>query len=223
MPAANGKKGTLLNTDFTHRYFEPEEKAGDETLVLLHGSGGDEMSLVEMARQVAPQAKLLAVRGRIVQDGVLRWYKRITPVSFDQTDIRAQADAFAAFLRKAVEAGTLDLAKTTFLGYSNGANLIGALTLMHPDLVHRAVLLRAMPVLDDTPSADLSKARFLTVAGEQDELYSPFAPKLAGLLEDHGASVQARTVKTGHLLGDDDVKVVTEWLASGDGGDKAIR
>lgn len=209
---ADATKAVFL-TDFIHRYFEPEAPSG-ETLVLLHGSGGDEASLVDLARKIAPQARLLGVRGRIVQDGVQRWYKRLTPISFDQEDIRAQADAFAAFLKKAADRGAIDLAKTTFLGYSNGANLIGALTLLHPDLVRKAVLLRAMPVLNKTPQADLSKARFLTVAGEEDELYAPFAPKLVGLLKDHGASVEARTIKSGHLLGDADVKVVSEWLAS---------
>lgn len=211
-PESKGPKGILPATDFTHRWFEPETPSG-ETLVLLHGSGGDEGSLVELAKKIAPHALLLGVRGRIVQEGVQRWYRRVTPVSFDQDDIRAQANAFADFLRGAIKSGKIDLAKTTFLGYSNGANLIGALTLLHPDLVSKAVLLRAMPVLDKSPPADLSKARFLTVAGDADELYAPFAPKLAALLTENGATVDARTIHSGHLLGDEDARVVAEWIA----------
>lgn len=81
--------------------------------------------------------------------------------------------------------------------------------MLHPDLVHRAVLLRAMPVLETTPAADLKGTRFLSVAGERDRTYGPFAPELAAFLREHGA-----IVARGHLLGDEDVKVVSDWLTA---------
>jgi phospholipase/carboxylesterase len=69
-----------------------------------------------------------------------------------------------------------------------------------------------MPVLDAAPAADLHRSRFLTVAGKMDKIYSPFAPALESLLRDHGAAVESRNVAGGHLLGDEDVKVVSQWL-----------
>ncbi|MEQ1949929.1 alpha/beta hydrolase [Mesorhizobium sp. CN2-181] len=196
--------------------YKRPENASDETLVLLHGSGGDETTLMPLASQVAPHAVLMGVAGRVTQEGTSRWYQRITPTSFDQKDIRSEAEAFAALLQDAVKAKKLDLSRTVFVGYSNGANLLGALALLHPGLVERAVLLRSMPVLETVPDADLSKSRFLTVVGVNDATYAPFGPTLDAILRDRGARVEARTVKAGHLLGDDDVRVVAEWLAASD-------
>ncbi|MDQ6436759.1 alpha/beta hydrolase [Mesorhizobium sp. LHD-90] len=200
---------------FKVAYRRPQD-ASDETLVLLHGSGGDETTLMPLASRLAPQAALMGVAGRVTQEGTSRWYQRITATSFDQTDIRAEAEAFAAFLQDAVKSKKLDLGRTVFIGYSNGANLLGALSLLHPGLVQRAVLLRPMPVLDAAPVADLSKTRFLTVVGVNDELYAPYGPTLEAILRERGARVDARTVKAGHLLGEEDVKVVADWLAASD-------
>jgi phospholipase/carboxylesterase len=201
---------------FVHHLYRPEKSNG-ETMVLLHGSGGDETSLVWLASRVAPHAVLLGVRGRVIQDGIQRWYRRLTPVRFDQKDVRAEATAFAGFLSKAAKVYDIDFAKTVFLGYSNGANLLAVTALLYPELVKRAALLRPMPVLDDAPKADLRKAQFLTVAGTADETYAPFAPALAALLRKNGADVEAKVIKAGHLIGRGDERVVSKWLSNVDG------
>lgn len=200
---------------FIYRFLRPEAPSG-ETIILLHGSGGDETSMFKLASRVAPHATLLGVRGRIVQKGIKRWYARVTPTEFDQDDIRAEAQAFADFLKERMLAEKLDLDRAIFIGYSNGANLIAAMTLLHPNLVHRAVLLRAMPVLSAAPSVDLRRSRFLTVAGKKDKVYGPFAPALEALLRARGATVDSHTIATGHLLSDEDVRVVSEWLSASD-------
>jgi phospholipase/carboxylesterase len=197
---------------FTHQLYRPERPNG-ETLVLLHGSGGDETTLLPLAQQIAPNATLLAVRGRVVQDGVTRWYRRVTPVRFDQKDIRAEAGAFAKFLSAAAKAYGLDLTRTTFVGYSNGANLVAALSLLYPGLVQRAALLRSMPVLDKPPAADLTAADFLLIAGKDDRLYARFAPALEKMLGNNGARVAAHLIAAGHGLDDEDARLVGEWLA----------
>ncbi len=198
---------------FVYRIRRPETPSG-ETIILLHGSGGNESSMFKLASSIAPHATLLGVRGRIVQKGIKRWYARISPTEFDQRDIREEAQAFVDFLHAIMASEKLDLDRATFIGYSNGANLIGALTLLHPNLIHRAVLLRAMPVLQTAPTTDLSRSRFLTVAGKMDKVYSPFAPALEALLRERGATVDSRIVARGHLLGDEDIKVVSEWLSA---------
>ena len=165
-----------------------------EVLVLLHGSGVDETTLVPLAAEIAPRAVLVAVRGRIAQDGGMRWFTRITPTRFEQPSIRSETDAFASLRHRCSQGQPSRSARTIFLGYSNGANLISSLMLLHPGLVKRAVLLRAMPVLDDVPPADLSKAEVLVIAGAADATYAPFAPSLVALLRGHGAQVEARAV-----------------------------
>jgi predicted esterase len=191
----------------------PREPSG-ETLILLHGSGGNETTLMPLAEKIAPHAVLVGIAGRITQDGTKRWYERITPTSFVQSDIRAEAQALADFLADQVKKGEIDLAHTTFLGYSNGANLLAAFSLLHPGLIQRAALLRPMPVLEEAPATDLAKARFLTVIGEADTTYAPFGPTLTEMLRSCGANVQTKLIKSGHDLGDEDVKAVSDWLAA---------
>lgn len=198
---------------FAYRLLRPQNPSG-ETIILLHGSGGDETSLFKLASRVAPHATLLGVCGRITQKGVKRWYARISATEFDQDDIRKEAQAFADFLKDKMAAEKLDLKRATFIGYSNGANLIAAMALLDPNLIHRAVLLRAMPVLHAAPEVDLRRSRFLTVAGKKDKIYAPFAPALEELLRDRGATVDSYTIAAGHLLGKEDVKVVSDWLSA---------
>ncbi len=204
----------LPELGFAHRLERPERANGD-VLVLLHGSGGDEETLMPLAREAAPRATLLGVRGRVLQDGVTRWYRRVTPVRFDQKDIRSEAAAFADFLGDAVEAYGLDAGRLSFVGYSNGANLVAALALLEPRLVRQAALLRAMPVLDKPPAGDLSRSRFLVVAGREDQLYARYAPALAEVLAKRGADVEAHLIAAGHMLTDEDTRLLGAWLAGG--------
>ncbi len=166
---------------FFYRLYRPVDASG-ECLFLLHGSGVDETTLVALARQIAPHAVLVTVRGRIAQEDGFRWFARITPTRFEQESIRTEADAFAGFITAAAKRHGLDLARTIFLGYSNGANLVSSVMLLHSGRIERAALLRPMPVLDDVPPADLSKARVLIIAGADDLTYAPFAPALVALL-----------------------------------------
>ncbi|MEI5681010.1 MULTISPECIES: alpha/beta hydrolase [unclassified Mesorhizobium] len=212
VPPAAASSSIIRAKNFTVLVKRPE-KATAETLVLLHGSGGDETTMMSLASRIAPRSVLMGVRGRVVQDGSKRWYARLTPTRFDQRDIRSEANAFAGFLQDAVKKKMLDLDHTTFVGYSNGANLLTALTLLHPGLVERAVLLRPMSVLEKIPAVDLSSVRYLVVAGQADVTYSPFAPALEAMLKDHGARIDAHMIKADHGLGDEDAKLVSDWLA----------
>jgi len=185
---------------------------GGSTLVLLHGSGVDETTLVPLAREIAPGATLVAVRGRVIQDDSRRWFTRITPTRFDQRSIRAEAASFAVFVREAALAEGFDPRETVFLGYSNGANLLSSVMLLHPGIVRRAALLRSMPVLDDVPPTRLDGSEAVVLAGARDETYGPYAPALTALLAEHGAEVQSYVVPAGHEFGSADAKAVRKWL-----------
>ena len=197
---------------FVYRLHRPDEPDGS-TLVLLHGTGGSETDLMPLGQRIAPRAALVGVRGRSTEEGVLRWFRRLTATRFDQADVRAEAEAFATFLPDLLRSHRLDPARTTLVGYSNGANFIAAVMLLHPHLVRRAALLRAMLVLDDPPAPSLADAAVLTVTGRSDP-YGPYAPALDEALRKRGARVDARVVQAGHELGPDDVTIVRSWLAS---------
>ncbi|MGX5831320.1 alpha/beta hydrolase [Mesorhizobium sp. 43Arga] len=201
----------LMDLPFPYRLLGAG-KENRECLFLLHGSGVDETTLVPLARRIAPTATLVAARGRIPQEGGFRWFERIDPTRFEQKSILAETAAFATFASEAASRHGVNLDHATFLGYSNGANLVSSLMLLHPGIVRRAALLRPMPVLDDVPATDLAGIRTLLIAGAADETYGPFAPALVTLLSRHHAEVDARIIASGHDIGDPDAAIVRQWL-----------
>ncbi|MGH7119673.1 MAG: alpha/beta hydrolase [Acetobacteraceae bacterium] len=201
-------------SSFVHRLHRPDDPDGS-TLVLLHGTGGDETDLLPLGTRIAPHATLLGVRGRSTDEGAVRWFRRLTPATFDQVNVRAEADQFAAFLPDALRSYGLDPARTAFLGYSNGANFIAAVMLLHPALVLRAALLRAMPVLEAPPAPDLSGASVLTVTGRSDP-YGRYGPALNEILRKLGAHLDARIIPADHALTHEDVAIVADWISLSD-------
>ncbi|TGQ73201.1 MAG: alpha/beta hydrolase [Mesorhizobium sp.] len=212
MSAASVEIGALRrDLAFPYRFLA-SAVASDECLFLLHGSGVDETTMVPLARQIAPQACLISARGRIAQEDGFRWFERVTPTRFGQQSILAETAAFAQFVTEVTKLHQINPGRTTFLGYSNGANLVSSLMLLHPGLIRRAALLRAMPVLDEAPAADLRGVKTLIIAGAADETYGPFAPALVTLLSQRGAEVDARIVASGHEIGVPDAAIVRQWL-----------
>lgn len=204
-----------LDLPFVHRFHVPADPDGT-TLVLLHGTGGNEADLMPFAASLAPRATLLGVRGRSVEEGTLRWFRRFSATAFDQADIRAEAEAFAAFVEGAINGYRLDPGKLAFLGYSNGANFLAAAMLLHPPLAERAILLRPSLVLEARPDADLSGCRIVMIEG-RDDPYASLLPGLAAVLSERHATVSAITVPAGHELSDADLHAlgpsIENWFA----------
>ncbi|MFJ6323857.1 MULTISPECIES: VOC family protein [unclassified Rhizobium] len=195
---------------FIHRFFTPEQPNGN-VFVLLHGSGANETTMLPLGHKIDPNATLLTVRGRALEEGAPRWFRRNGPMIFDQADIASEAEAFAAFIDGAVHAYGLDPDRIVYIGYSNGANLLNAMLSLQPHLIRRAALLRSMAVLENPPAADMSDADVLVLAGEKD-LYGPYAQPLADRLRESGAKVELATVSAGHEFDDADVPVIQTWL-----------
>ncbi|HEY8380575.1 MAG TPA: ring-cleaving dioxygenase [Microvirga sp.] len=195
---------------FIHRFNRPKEPNGT-TLVLLHGSGGSEADLMPIARRIAPHSTLLGVRGRATEEGTNRWFRRLDAATFDQADIRSEAEAFAAFIEGALIGYGLDADRLVFLGYSNGANFLAAVIQLYPGLVRRAALLRGMQTLENPPAADLSDTSVLVLSG-RDDPYGPDASKLVDALMACDARVDARELSAGHELTDADGIEASGWL-----------
>ncbi len=199
------------STLFTYKIDRPESWDG-LTIVLLHGTGGDEADLIPLGRMVAPNAVLLSVRGRSTAEPALRWFRRLSNVSFDQHDIAHEAEDFARFLPAVFSKEELNFDRTVFLGLSNGANFIGAFALLFPKRIRNAVLLRPMMVLEEIPPADLWGVRVLMITGVADP-FKAYLPALQDALTSAGADVNTQIVSAGHELSRNDVTITKEWVA----------
>jgi len=195
---------------FVHRFHTPSDPDGS-VLVLLHGTGGDEAQLMPFAARLNPRATLLGVRGRAAEEGSLRWFRRFDMATFDQKDIAAEAEAFAAFVDGAVTGYALDPARMTFIGYSNGANLLAALMRLDPGVVRRAILLRPVEVLENGPVPDLSDTHVLLMSGKNDIFGARTAPLVEALRACH-VDLDLQVVDSGHELSSLDEPIAQLWL-----------
>jgi phospholipase/carboxylesterase len=196
---------------FVHRIHEAEAPDGS-TLILLHGTGGNETDLLPFGRAIAPHAMLIGMRGRATEEGTVRFFRRLSESSFDQADIAAEAKAFEAFAEGATVAYGVDVGALTFVGNSNGANMLAAAMRLHPGLLRRAILLRPMDVLEQVPDADLGGARILILVGRDDPLREA-SERLAMHLGAAGALVTLEIVSAGHELTAEDREHARSWLA----------
>jgi phospholipase/carboxylesterase len=200
-----------LDLPFVHRFHTPDDPDGT-TLVLMHGSGGNEADLMPLASRIAPRATLLGVRGRSTEEQIGRWFRRFTTTSFDEADIRFEAEAFAAFLEMATEGYGVDPEKLVLFGYSNGANFAAAAMMLHPGLARRALLLRPALVVSAPADADLRGTRIVLVRGSMDALAEQL-PSPEEALTARGAAVDVLEVPAAHVLSDADVAAGRKAMA----------
>lgn len=202
------------NLPFVHRFRHPARPDGT-TLVLLHGSAGTEADLMPLAARIAPDATLLGVRGRATEEGSARWFRRLGEGRFDQADIAAEAEAFAAFLDGAVRGYGLDPARITLLGHSNGANFAAAAMGLRPGLARKAILIRPAMVLADPAPAALDATAILSLTGARDPTLGLAGP-LHDWLRASGADLAVEELDAGHaLLPAEDSRAARAWLAPG--------
>ncbi|MDO8352455.1 MAG: alpha/beta hydrolase [Aestuariivirga sp.] len=194
---------------FIHR-FEPGPSTA-APLLLLHGTGGDENDLLSLGKALAPDRALLSPRGKVLENGMPRFFRRLAEGVFDEQDVIKRAHELADFI---VEAGkAYGLAKPIAVGFSNGANIAAALLLLRPEALSGAILLRAMVPLAKPPQAELAQTPVLIISGASDPIIpASNANLLATMLKNAHADVTHESLPTGHNLTQNDVTIATKWL-----------
>ncbi len=198
--------------NFIHR-FERSENENAPVLLLLHGTGGGENDLIEIGHAVAPGAHLLSPRGKVLENGMSRFFRRLAEGVFDIEDIKLRAAELGQFINEAAREYNFDANNVWALGYSNGANIAAALLLLHPEVLSGAVLLRAMVPLEPEKLPVLQGARVLLCEGTHDPLVAPEnAEQLAALLRSGGAEVDLIWQAGGHNLTANDFAAARDFL-----------
>jgi phospholipase/carboxylesterase len=195
---------------FIH-HFEPGADVNARPILLLHGTGGDENDLVPLGGVIAPNTPLLSPRGKVLENGMTRYFRRVAGGVFDEEDVRRRANELADFIAEA--RSHYGLSSPVALGYSNGANTAAAILLLRPEALSGAILLRATLPLKEIETVDLSSKAVLIITGGNDPMMSPEgAANLAARLQQHGAVVEHRTLPVGHELSQADVSLAKRWL-----------
>lgn len=200
----------MTNLSFIHR-FEPATRLEAPPLLLLHGTGGDENDLLQLGHMIAPGSALLSPRGKVLEHGMPRFFRRHAEGVFDEDDVRTRANELADFVEEARKA--YGIGRPIAVGFSNGANIAAATMLLRPDVLAGAALLRAMVPLSQAPKADLAGMPVLMLSGQND----PIVPRenarhLHTLLSERGAEVAFHTLPIGHQLTQTDLTITRQWL-----------
>lgn len=200
---------------FIHRFVP--SSTGDRhpvTLLLLHGTGGDESDLLPLGKELWPGAALLGVRGKVLDNGMPRFFRRIREGVFDVEDLKFRTEELAEFIKAASERYGFSTEKLIAVGYSNGANIAASLILLHPHYLAAAVLFRAMMPFTPDIVRDFRNLPIFIGSGERDPIVPRSQPEeLGGIFESGGADVTLFWHRGGHELGEDDVEAAKTWLS----------
>lgn len=199
---------------FEHRFIPPRESvANARVLLLLHGTGGDENDLLPLGHELDPEAALLSPRGKVLENGMPRFFRRLAEGVFDEADVVRRANELADFVGAAAARYEFDPRGVTAVGYSNGANIAAAILLLRPEVLASAILFRAMVPLVPPQPPDLAHARVLISSGAHDPIVPvENAERLAAMLREAGANVALHFESVGHPLGAGDIAAAKEWL-----------
>ena len=214
---------TKNNLDFIHKFIPASEKEAGKrrtqnkvipTLLVLHGTGGNEQDLIPLAKQISSEAAILSPRGKVLENGVYpRFFRRLAEGVFDIEDLKFRTNELVDFVKDASKVYGFDMHRLIALGYSNGANIAASMLLLHPEILSAAILFRAMVPLVPLVPPDLNNKHIFISAGT----YDPIVPKqdaerLADLFKKSGAKVSLYWQNSGHELVIEEVKRAKEWL-----------
>jgi phospholipase/carboxylesterase len=201
---------------FKYRFVPGSTTPPTRALLLLHGTGGDEDDLIPFGSMLAPGAALLSPRGKVLENGMPRFFRRLAEGVFDIEDLKLRTAELAEFIAKAkAEYGLTDTELIAF-GFSNGANIASSLLLRFPDRLRGVILARPMVPFTPSEPPDLDGKRVLILAGLRDTTVpASQTTELAAMFRAGGAEVKVSMLEAGHGLVQQDIQAARKWLATG--------
>ena len=182
-------------------------------MLLLHGTGGNENDMVPLGRDLAPTAALLTLRGNVLENGMLRFFRRLAEGVFDEADVVRRANELADFIATAAKQYEFDRKQVTAVGYSNGANIAAAVLLLRPGTIASAILFRAMVPIVPMTEPNLRGARALVCSGKRDSIIPlDNAERLVAMVRSAGADVTLRVEDASHQLTFAEIAAAKKWL-----------
>jgi predicted esterase len=201
----------MSDLGFIHRFVSGKSS---RTLLLLHGTGGNEDDLLDLGREIDGEASLLSPRGKILEHGAPRFFRRLAEGVFDEEDVVKRAHELAQFVEAAANEYKIDMNNLVAVGYSNGANIAAAMLLLGVAKFPSAILFRAMVPLSNISIPNLAGLQVLMCNGRSDPIIPlPNAERLAQLFQSASAEIDLQVLPSGHELTSRDVAAAREWLA----------
>lgn len=188
-----------------------------KTIILLHGTGGNEHDLINIGRYIDPHANLLGIRGNVLEQGMPRFFKRLSFGVFDEENLIAETHHLKKFIDEAIKTYHLDAYHINSIGYSNGANVLASLLFFYPDLFKNAICLHAMVPIRNIPLEKHKQTKVLLTSGKFDQMVNPKEVyELRDMFESANINVELYETPYGHQITEMELKFAKEWY------DKAV-
>lgn len=197
-----------------HYIYKPSKSAQAATLLLLHGTGGNEHDLLPIAESLGKDFNILSLRGNVLENGMPRFFRRLGMGIFDEKDLAFRTREMIAFITEISKKEGFDLSRIIALGYSNGANIAGASLFLEPDFLAGAILFRPMlPFQDRLPLVAKNNVPVFLSSGKNDPTVAPKATEeYLALLKQAGFEAAHFELNTSHNLTQQDLDLAAEWL-----------
>lgn len=197
-----------------HKYIPSKDPSNRNTLLLLHGTGGNESSLIPISEIILPDAAVISPRGNVVENGMPRFFRRISEGVFDLEDLKLRTQELASFIKATAKTYKIESNDIVAVGYSNGANIASSVILTYPDLISQAVLYHPMIPFAPTSPPDLTDTKILITAGTNDPIVSSNGTNdLKVMFESCGADVDIYWHDMGHNLTDEELNITRKFLS----------
>jgi phospholipase/carboxylesterase len=209
----NASTSSAQSLNFVHRFVPAAAGSSVPTLLLLHGTGGSEDDLLDLGHSLLSEAALLSPRGKILENGMPRFFRRLAEGVFDEEDLIHRTHELADFIEAAAKRYAFDPRNVIALGYSNGANIAASTLLLRPGALRGAVLLRAMTPLIPEELPNLTGVSVFLASGRNDPIVpTASVEQLAALLRKAKAEVSLQWSAGGHQLTSPEIDAAREWL-----------
>jgi phospholipase/carboxylesterase len=205
---------TLDGNGFIHQFLPAAQGLATPTLLMLHGTGGDENDLIPLGQALLPGAAILSPRGKVSERGAPRFFRRLAEGVLDQEDLRFRTDELADFIAAAAGQYGFDAGNMVAAGFSNGANIAASLLLRRPGTLKGAVLLSPMLPFEPEETPELTGTSVFIGAGRTDPLVpEEQVERLAELLRAASADVELRWDPAGHTITQAEFAAARDWVA----------
>jgi phospholipase/carboxylesterase len=202
--------------DFQPLYyiFKATGNPNAKTLLLLHGTGGNERDLLAIADDFGTDLNVLSLRGNVVENGMPRFFKRLGMGVFDERDLEFRTEEMIFFLKELANKESFDSTKIIALGYSNGANIAGATLILHPDFFAGAILFRPMQPFRYIPNlkSESNTPVFLSSGKNDQTVNHEETNEYLKILKNANFRVFHYEINTSHNLNEEDIALSVEWF-----------
>lgn len=189
-----------------------EQGSNGKTLIMLHGTGGDEYDLIPLAKHIDPQANILSIRGNVQEYGMPRFFKRLAMGVFDMESLAEETENLYHFMKESAINYGFDLSSSTMIGYSNGANIASSVMLTYDHPCGSAILFRPMVPRKDQEINHLSDMKICIFSGKKDQTVHHEDPViLKDLFDQRGAQVDLFWLDEGHQLTREELEHAKNW------------